>query len=200
MKKNLRGISAIAMVMALLSSVSFSQSAISYKELPNFHQVNERLYRGAQPKKEGLKKLASLGVKSILNLRGEDENTIAEQQEAKELGLNYYALPMGGLSRPSDEQIVKALSIINNPENGVVFVHCKHGADRTGVVIACYRMTQESQTVEQVKAEAEKHGMSWVQFGMKRYISDYYNKLSRQKQTSSGEKQKAISSQTQIAH
>lgn len=200
MKKNLRGLSAIAIVMALLSSVSFSQSAISHKELPNFHQVNDRLYRGAQPKKDGLKKLASLGVKSILNLRGEDENTIAEQQEAKELGLNYYALPMGGLSRPSDEQIAKALSIINNPENGVVFVHCKHGADRTGVVIACFRMLQESQTAEQAKEEAEKHGMSWVQLGMKRYISDYYKKLSREKQASSAEKQKAVGNQVQIAH
>jgi tyrosine-protein phosphatase SIW14 len=200
MKKNLRGISAIAIVMALLSSVSFSQSTIVYKELPNFHQVNERLYRGAQPKKDGLKKLAALGVKSILNLRGEDATSLAEQKEAKELGLNYYALPMGGLSRPSDEQISIALSIINNPENGVVFVHCKHGADRTGVVIACYRMTQESQTAEQAKEEAEKHGMSWVQIGMKRYISDYYTKLSREKQTPPGEKQKAVSGQLQTAH
>jgi tyrosine-protein phosphatase SIW14 len=200
MKKSIRGFGAIAIVMALLSSVSFSQSATSYKELPNFHRVNERLYRGAQPKKDGLKKLASLGVKSILNLRGEDENTAAEQREAKELGLNYYALPMGGLSRPSDEQIAKALSIINNPENGVVFVHCKHGADRTGVVIACFRMLQESQTAEQAREEAEKHGMSWVQFGMKRYISDYYKKLSRDKQTSSTGNHKAIGNQLQTAH
>jgi protein tyrosine/serine phosphatase len=200
MKKSIRGFGAIAMVMALLSSVGFSQSAISYKELPNFHRVNDRLYRGAQPKKDGLKRLASLGVKSILNLRGEDENTLAEQREAKELGLNYYALPMGGLSRPSDEQIARALSIINNPENGVVFVHCKHGADRTGVVIACFRMLQESRTAEQAKVEAEKHGMSWVQFGMKRYISDYHKKLSRDKQTSSTENQKAIGNQLQTAN
>lgn len=192
--------SAVAIVMALLSSVSFSQSEIIYKELPNFHKVNDRLYRGAQPKKDGLKTLASLGVKSILNLRGEDETSYAEAKETKALGLNYYALPMGGLSRPTDEQIARALSIINNPENGVVFVHCKHGADRTGVVIACYRMSQENRTAEQAKAEAEKHGMSWAQFGMKRYISDYYNKLSREKQTPSGEKQKATSHQLQIAH
>jgi tyrosine-protein phosphatase SIW14 len=199
MKKNLRGISAIAIVMALLSSLSFSQSVIAYQELPNFYKVNDRLYRGAQPKKDGLKRLASLGIKSILNLRIEDETSLAEQREAKELGLNYYALPMGGLSRPTDEQVAKALSIINNPENGVVFVHCKHGADRTGVVIACYRMLEEKQTVEQVREEAEKYGMSWVQVGMKRYISDYYRKLNHEKPTSS-ENQKAISGQLQTAN
>ncbi|MBI3654717.1 MAG: tyrosine-protein phosphatase [Acidobacteria bacterium] len=200
MKFFLPKFSVIAVVMALLSINAFSQTEPRYAELPNFHQVNERLYRGAQPKKDGLKKLAALGVKSILNLRGEDENTQAEQREAQALGLNYFALPMGGLSRPSDEQITQALAIINNPENGVVFVHCQHGADRTGVVIACYRMSQESQTAAQAKAEAEKYGMSWVQFGMKRYISDYYKKLSREKQTPAGESQKAMSHQVQIAN
>lgn len=85
MKKYPRKSSAIAIAMALLASISFSQSEIVYKELPNFHQVNERLYRGAQAKKEGLKKFASLGVKSILNLRGEDEISLAEQREAQAL-------------------------------------------------------------------------------------------------------------------
>lgn len=206
MKFSLLRMSAILMVMALVSVTGFSQSEKSYRELPNFHKVNDRLYRGAQPQKGGLKILATLGVKTILNLRGEDENTQVEQKEAKELGLTYYALPMGGLSRPTDQQVEQALAIINNPENGAVFVHCKHGADRTGVVIACYRMRQENQTAEQAKEEAEKHGMSWVQVGMKRYIADYHRKLSREKQTST-EKQtpttenpKAITGQVPVAN
>ena len=59
---------------------------------------------------------------------------------------------------------------------------------------------QEQQTADQAQAEAEKYGMSWVQFGMKRYISDYYKKLSRDKQTPSTEKNKAISNQAQVAN
>lgn len=192
--------SAIVMVMALVSATGLSKAESSPAELPNFHKVNERLYRGAQPQKGGLKKLAAMGVNTIVNLRGEDRNTLAEQQEAKELGLNYYALPMGGLSRPTDKQVEQALAIINNPENGVVFVHCKHGADRTGVIIACYRMTRENHSAEQAKEEAEKFGMSWVQVGMKRYISDYYRRLSRARQTSTGQTQKAISGQLQTAN
>jgi protein tyrosine/serine phosphatase len=200
MKFVLPRLGAIALVMALTSSFALSQAAPSYPGLPNFHKVTDKLYRGAQPRKDGLKKLASLGVQTILNLRGEDENTLAEQQEAKALGLKYYALPMGGLSRPTDEQVAQALAIVNDPENGTVFVHCKHGADRTGVIIACYRMTHEQKTAEEVRAEAEKCGMSWVQFGMKRYISDYYKKLSRDKQTLSTEKSRALSSQVQVAN
>jgi protein tyrosine/serine phosphatase len=191
---------AMLMVMALVSAEGLSQAKSFLAELPNFHKVNERLYRGAQPQKGGLKRLAEMGITTIVNLRGEDQNTLAEQQEAKALGLNYYALPMGGLSRPTDKQVEQALAIINNPENGVVFVHCKHGADRTGVVIACYRMTRENHSPEQAKEEAEKYGMSWVQIGMKRYIGDYYKKLSREKQTSAGETQKAPGGQLQIAN
>jgi uncharacterized protein (TIGR01244 family) len=188
------------MVMALLSALAFSQAEPNYSELPNFHKVSDKLFRGAQPRKDGLKRLASLGVKTILNLRGEDEISAAEQQEAKALGLNYYALPMAGLSRPTDEQVAQALAIINNADNGVVFVHCKHGADRTGVVVACYRMSQESRTVEQAQSEAQKYGMSWVQFGMKRYLADYYKRLSRDKETPAGEKSKVISGQLQVAN
>jgi protein tyrosine/serine phosphatase len=200
MKSFLLRSSAFIMVMALVSATGLSQASQTYRELPNFHKVNDRLYRGAQPQAGGLEKLAALGVNTIVNLRGEDQNTLAEQQQASALGLKYYALPMGGLSRPSDKQVEQALAIINNPENGVVFVHCKHGADRTGVVIACYRMLQENHTAEQARVEAEKHGMSWVQFGMKRYIGDYHKRLGRQRQTSAGENQKAVSGQLQVAN
>lgn len=192
--------SAMLLVMALVSATGLSQAKTHYRELPNFHKVNDRLYRGAQPKQGGLKVLAELGIKTILNLRGEDQNTLAEEREARALGLTYYALPMGGLSRPTDKQVEQALAIINNPENGAVFVHCKHGADRTGVIIACYRMLQENHSAEQARVEAEKHGMSWVQFGMKRYIADYHRKLRHDKQTSAGEKQKAVSGQLQFAN
>ena len=200
MKFFLLKLSAIAAVMALLCVSTFSQAEPRYAELPNFHQVNERLYRGAQPKKNGLKKLAALGIKTIINLRGEDKNALAEQQEAKALGLNYYALPMPGLSRPTDEQVAQALAIINNPKNGVVFVHCQHGADRTGVVIACYRMAQENQTAEQAEVEAKKYGMSWIQFGMKRYLTAYYKKLPRNQPHPSTTKSNVISNPLQLAN
>ncbi len=189
MKKSiLHGLSAMAFVLALFSAPSFSQQV---KELPNFQKVTDRLYRGAQPQAGGLKKLAELGINTIINLRGEDEFGRAEQKEAEALGLRYYSIPMGGLSRPSDEEVERVLKLINAPENGKIFVHCKHGADRTGTVIACYRISQENYSAEQAQAEAKKYGMSWVQFGMKGYISDYYKK--RQVARPAGDNQKAVS-------
>lgn len=145
-----------------------------YEELPNFHKINDRLYRGAQPKKDGLQKLQSLGVKTILNLRGESEETNRQQADAESLGIKYFVVPMSNAGRPTEEQVERALSIIENPENGPVFVHCKRGADRTGAIIAVYRMKHDGWTDEQALKEARECGMGLIQFRKRSFISDYY--------------------------
>jgi protein tyrosine/serine phosphatase len=149
------------------------------KVLPNFHQVNKNLYRGAQPLNGGMKRLAALGVKTIINLRSESEGTRMEEGEARAAGLRYFNVPMPDLSRPTDEQVERVLALINDSQNWPVFVHCNHGKDRTGTIIACYRISHDGWTSEKAKAEAKRYGMSWVQFGMKDYIKDYYDKYGR---------------------
>ena len=165
---------AVVFALALFVSATLAQNEARYAELPNFHQINQQLSRGAQPRDGGLSKLAALGIKTIINLRGEDDGTRAEKKEAEALGLRYFSVPLPGLSRPSDEQVERVLKLINDTENQPVFVHCNHGQDRTGVIIAVYRITHDGWTSEQAKAEAKRYGMSWVQVGMKDYISDYY--------------------------
>jgi tyrosine-protein phosphatase SIW14 len=150
------------------------------KLLPNFHQVNEHLSRGAQPLKDGMQRLAALGIKTVINLRSPNEGTRAEETEARAAGLRYFNVPMRDLSRPTDEQVERVLSIINDAQNWPVFVHCNHGRDRTGLIVACYRISHDGWTSERAKAEARHYGMSWVQFGMKDYISDYYRKGKKQ--------------------
>lgn len=160
--------------MALLSMVIAAQENRSYDKLPNFHQVNENLYRGAQPQRGGLKKLSELGIKTVINLRGASQETRNEQAEAEASGIRYFNILMPGLGRPADEQVERALAIIDARENWPVFVHCKRGADRTGVVIAVYRISREQWTEEQAIAEAKRFGMALIQFRKRDYISDYY--------------------------
>lgn len=169
------GLSAAVLALTLFTSTALAQTAaLQYAELPNFHQVNSQLYRGAQPGAFGLRKLAELGIKTIINLRGEDEETRADQLEAKALGLNYVSISLPEISRPSDEQVERVLAIINAPDKQPVFVHCRHGKDRTGVIIAVYRITRDQWTGKQAKAEAKRYGLSWIQVRMKDYIADYY--------------------------
>jgi protein tyrosine/serine phosphatase len=144
------------------------------QELPNFHQVNAELYRGGQPRVGGLKKLSALGVKTIIDLRGEDERKADEEREAKSLGMRFFNLPLSPGGRPSRDQIARALALIDAPENQPVFVHCRKGADRTGVVIAAYRIAHDHWTAQEAQREADQYGMGWWQRGKKDFISDYY--------------------------
>ncbi|MDT4968872.1 MAG: tyrosine-protein phosphatase [Acidobacteriota bacterium] len=146
------------------------------KSLPRFYKVNDKLYRGAQPLSGGIERLKALGIKTIINLRSESEGTREEETDAKKAKLAYFNVPLAGLSAPSDEDVEKILALINDVKNQPVFVHCNHGKDRTGTIVAVYRISHDGWTSEDAKAEAKRFGMSWVQFKMKAYISDYYEK------------------------
>lgn len=168
-----RMIAAVA-VLILTAVATPAQGSPRHAELPNFHKVNERLFRGGQPKSSGIKKLAEMGTKTIINLRGTDRRTRADEAEAKAAGIFYFNIPLPVLSRPSHEQVSRIMAILESEENWPVFVHCKRGSDRTGTVIALYRITHDEWTANQAMFEAKNFGLSWVQFGMKDYISDYF--------------------------
>lgn len=174
MKTTFTRSSAALCAIALLVSLSAAQSAPSFKEIPNFHKVSDSLYRGAQPLGGASKRLAELGVKTIINLRGEDELSRQEQKEAEQAGLRYFSVAMPGLSAPSDELVGRVMAIVNNPENQPVFIHCKRGSDRTGTIAAIYRISHDGWNADRAVAEARSHGMSWAEFGMRSYIFAYY--------------------------
>src|SRR3954466_11696623 len=99
------------LLLLLIAAASATSRAPEEETLPNFHQVNENLYRGAQPRGDsGIRKLKTLGVRTVINLRGGDEGTGDEEAQARAAGLNYFNVPMDGLGRPSDEKVEKILS------------------------------------------------------------------------------------------
>lgn len=166
-------------VLVLAVSAIQAQQEPSYGELPNFHKVSEQLYRGAQPLEDGFRKLSELGIKTVINLRGPDDRISGEQKAAESAGMSYFNIPMPGLSAPTDEQVARVMAIMNDPNHQPVFIHCKHGADRTGTVTAIYRISRDGWTADRAIAEARRNGMSWAEFGMRSYISNYYKQQVR---------------------
>src|SRR5690349_19440259 len=120
-------------------------AGIQASGVPNFQQVNARIFRGGQPSPEGFQSLAKLGVKTVIELRRENEDgehsTSSEKQAVEAAGMRYVHVPMKGIVAPTDAQVAKVLALFNSPEP--VFVHCKKGMDRTGTVVACYRISHD---------------------------------------------------------
>jgi protein tyrosine/serine phosphatase len=140
--------------------------------IANFDRVNPHLYRGAQPNNLGLRYVHSLGVGTVVNLRRPDEAWVAEEEETRALGMEYFNVPMGGVRAPSVGEVRKVLSIIDSSPSPV-FVHCAHGCDRTGVVVACYRMHHDGWKTGKALAEARSFGMSRREILMKRLVIEF---------------------------
>jgi protein tyrosine/serine phosphatase len=159
-------------VLAMALSLPTWPADLSAPGIPNFNQVNEHVFRGGQPTAEGWQSLAKLGVKTVIDLRRTDEHSPeAEAQEVTAVGMRYVNVPMKGVVSPSDEQITKVLSLLDSQDP--VFVHCKRGADRTGTVIACYRIAHDHWARKQALREAKSRGMGWTQLGLKSYIMTF---------------------------
>jgi uncharacterized protein (TIGR01244 family) len=141
-------------------------------DLPNLGRVDAGLYRGAQPGDEGVGELAALGIRTIVNLRTDPEEVAEEREKAEEGGIRFIHVPLSSRGRPDDATVERILKYLIDPANHPVFVHCKRGADRTGTIVACYRMARHGWTAERARDEADEYGIGWWQYGMKGYIED----------------------------
>jgi uncharacterized protein (TIGR01244 family) len=141
-------------------------------EPPNFGTVNPAFFRGAQPREADLETLRQLGVRTVINLRETADIWPGEESKVRALGMDYVAVPMRGLGAPTDAQVAQVLNLIENGP-APVFVHCEHGSDRTGTIVACFRIKTDGWSAERALAEAKTYGLSVFQIGMRRYVGNY---------------------------
>ena len=164
-----------AMLMFHLAShMTDGQDCRSSKDLPNFGCVSPVLYRGGQPTEKGINELARRGVKTIVNLRGEDPKANIEEEWSRKAGIKYVGVPMADWGKPKLTDLDEVLRLVAHSEDQPVFVHCRRGADRTGTVIAAYRISHDGWTAEKALEEAVKYRMGWWQFPKKNFIKRYY--------------------------
>jgi len=138
--------------------------------LPNLHKVSDDLYRGAQPTAEGMKQLEKLGVKTVVNLR----SLHSDRDEIKDTGLAYEHISMTTLN-VEDKDVVRFLRIVTDGSRTPVFVHCQHGADRTGTMCAIYRIMIQGWTKDKAIEEMTKGGFGFHSIWQN--LVDYIRKL-----------------------
>jgi protein tyrosine/serine phosphatase len=173
----LAAVAAVFVFAIAVSSQTPNSSALSNVKIKNFGQMDQRFYRGAQPKESDYKDLAALGIKTVIDLR--DDPTSYEKRDVEALGMRYVNIPMSDKNYPQEDQIVAFLNLAEDSGTGAFFVHCAGGRHRTGVVGAVYRFNHDHWTFDQAYDEMKKYDF-YTRFGhgdMKKYVEDYWGRI-----------------------
>ena len=133
--------------------------------VPGFAKVSDVLYRGGQPTREGFLELKKLGVRTVINLR----SLHSDRELLEGLGFKYLHVSFKPWHM-EDEDMVRFLKVVAEEEHQPVFVHCALGVDRTGAMVAVYRMYAEGWAAEEAMAEMEQLGFHNVWENLKRYL------------------------------
>jgi protein tyrosine/serine phosphatase len=167
----------IALILAS-QSTAFSQEnqktdAVSTVTIKNFGQMDDRFFRGGQPKENDYSQLAALGIKTVVDLRNDPEDY--EKRNVEALGMKYVNIPMSDKDYPEMAKIEQFLKLVDDPTTGKFYVHCAGGRHRTGVIGAVYRFNHYNWNYDQVYAEMKKYDYysRWGHGDMKKFVKDY---------------------------
>lgn len=139
--------------------------------IPNFRVVDERpVYRGGQPSTpESWHYLKEIGVKQVLKLNMESEGP---DLPAQQLGMVLFACPFTVTEQVITEPDLQSVRDAYGFIGPNTFVHCTHGCDRTGLVIACYRVFVCGWPKAKAKAEMFLLGFDPLLFGLDKAWAD----------------------------
>jgi tyrosine-protein phosphatase SIW14 len=158
---------------------SFGRRLIA-KGIPNFAEVTPALYRGGQPSHEGFEKLAQMGIHIVVDT-GRSQR---DKKPIEHLGMRYVALPWY-CPFPKDDVFARFLELIRENPDKKIFVHCRLGNDRTGMMIAAYRMGAQGWTADQAMKEMHFFGYTAVHHLMCPGLAGYEKSFPQRLKTSS---------------
>ncbi|MDR1594909.1 MAG: dual specificity protein phosphatase family protein [Prevotellaceae bacterium] len=152
------------------SVLLFSQPAVKIDDcgLLNLYKVDEGVYRSEQPDRKQFEALEKDGIKEILNLR----YWHSDKKHAKKTNLRLHRIKMNAHDA-NDFDVVSALRIIKNRQ-GAILIHCHHGSDRTGLIVAMYRIVFQNISKEKAITEMITGGFGFHEIydNIPRYINN----------------------------
>ena len=169
---------AVAIALSLSVSAGAKSRGIDGIRIENFAQVNATYYRGGQPQGSDYADLKRLGVKTVINLIGDQDLDSREQRSVEGQGMRYIYIPMSTRIAPTPTQIEQFLSIVNDAASQPVYVHCVGGRHRTGVMTAVYRMTHDGITGDAAFREMKQfgYGADFLHPEFKKFVYAYQPK------------------------
>ena len=177
-RSSLRSAAASFLAVLLLSAAASAKGepgrAFPNVRIKNFGQMDERFYRGAEPKRlEDFEELKKLGITTVIDLQAEPEPE--ERGWVESLGMRYVNIPMVEKKYPRPEWVAAFLKTVDDPATGKFFVHCAGGRHRTGSMGAVYRFEKYGWSYEQAYAEMKQYDFytSWGHGDFKTFVEDY---------------------------
>lgn len=169
---------AILVLSAGVCAKGSSNAAFPNVRIKNFGQMDERFFRGAEPKGiEDIQALKDLGVNTVIDLQEKPEPS--ERGNVESLGMRYVNIPMVDKAYPKPEWVAAFLKTVDDPATGKFFVHCAGGRHRTGSMGAVYRFEKYGWNYDQVYAEMKQFDFytSWGHGDFKTFVQDYATQM-----------------------
>ena len=160
-------------ISAASQEVANTTTTAAAAGIKNFGQMDERFFRGGQPKETQYSQLAALGINTVIDLRNDPKEYAKAAAEA--VGLKYINVPMSDKDYPEASKIDELLKVMDDPNTGKFYVHCAGGRHRTGVAGAVYRFNHYNWDYDQVYKEMKKYDFytRWGHGDMKKFVQDY---------------------------
>ena len=142
---------------------------IALEGVPNLHRITPMLYRSEQPTALGMKNLEKLGIRTVINLRyfnNDDEEVHGTSLRTERTKILTW--------RVGDKHVIEVMRMLKQSENGPFLIHCQHGADRTGLMSAMYRVLEQGWTPADALAELTDGGYGYhsVWQNIRRYVEN----------------------------
>ena len=162
-------ISKISTEAILPNGARTSERILGLPGLKNVGRVSPLIFRGAQPAPEGYAILKKMGIRTVLNLR----TSGSEKKQVEAAGMKSVEIPLKMVDDINRGKMDRIVAIMADPANQPVFVHCKFGKDRTGIVVAAYRMKVEGWPCALAESEMESFGFNGVWINLRSFIRSY---------------------------
>lgn len=168
------GLFAAFSTSAQIAPIGARATTVAIQGVPNAGNVNGTLYRGAQPENSGYAGLQKLGMNIVVDFRDEANEVSVEKKAVESAGMKFVSLPWSGGGLPSRDQLLTFFTLLRDNPDQKIFMHCQYGKDRTGVMIALYRIAVDHWTAEQAVSEMKDfHYHSFLLPHLAKYVKEF---------------------------
>ena len=129
----------LPIITALILASPSIHAQTANDDIPNLHTVTPNILRGGRPTAKGLKILVQKKIKTIIDIDDTSSAIANEKRFLATTKVHYISIPINSFSTPADSDVKKIEDLLNDSKNFPIYIHCKHGEDRTGVMIGLYR-------------------------------------------------------------